>query len=197
MQSLKREKPDLELACEAADGIVAAGMRACDIIDHLRSLHKKSPPKRELVDLNEIVQEMVAMLQGEANRYAVSVRTDLAANLPRITADRLQLQQVLMNLMLNGIEAMKETGGALTGQVATGSGRPTADLSQRHRGRVACRKDGSDIQCLLYDQTVGLQHGTSDQPFHYRVAWRPCVGHGERRTGRLPFISLCPPQPKK
>jgi len=57
---------------------------------------------------------MVALLRGETIRYRVSMRTDLAADLPRIAADRVQLQQVLMNLMLNGIEAMKETGGVLT-----------------------------------------------------------------------------------
>ena len=85
-----------------------------DIIDRLRSLYKKSPPKRELVEVNEIVHEMVVLMRGEANQYAVSIRMDLAADLPKITADRVQLQQVLMNLMLNAIEAMKETGGVLT-----------------------------------------------------------------------------------
>ena len=111
---LKRDQPDLEEACEATDRIVEDGKRAGDIINRLRSLYKKSPPKRELVDVNEIVREMVVLLRGEANRYAVSVRMDLAAGLPKITADRVQLQQVLMNLMLNAIEAMKETGGVLT-----------------------------------------------------------------------------------
>ncbi len=84
---------------------------AADMIERLRSLYRKSPPKHELVEMNEIVHEMVVLLRGEANRYAVSVRTVLAADLPRITADRVQLQQVLMNIMLNAIEAMKETGG--------------------------------------------------------------------------------------
>src|ERR1700756_1026283 len=90
------------------------GTHMSEIIERIRSLYKKSPPKRELVDVNEIVQEMVTLLRSEANRYAVSIRTDLAADLPKITADRVQLQQVLMNLMLNAIEAMKDTGGVLT-----------------------------------------------------------------------------------
>ena len=111
---LKRDKPDLEEACAATRRIVADQKYAADIIERLRSLYKKSPPKRELVEMNEIVHEMAVLLQGEANHYGVSVRTDLAAGLPKITADRVQLQQVLMNLMLNGIEAMKETGGVLT-----------------------------------------------------------------------------------
>ena len=111
---LDRDQPDLDEVREAAIRIVEDGKRAGDIIDRLRSLYKKSPPQRELVEVNEIVHEMVALLRGEANRYRVSIPTDLAVDLPRIAADRVQLQQVLMNLMLNGIEAMKETGGVLT-----------------------------------------------------------------------------------
>jgi len=111
---LNREQPELERARTAAGRIVADGKRAGDIIERLRSMYKKSLPQRELLDVNETVREMVVLLRGEANRYAVSIRTDLAPHLPKSMADRVQLQQVLMNLMLNGIEAMKETGGALT-----------------------------------------------------------------------------------
>jgi PAS domain S-box-containing protein len=111
---LKRDKPDLEEACAATTRIVEDQKRAADVIEHLRSLYKKSPPQRELVEVNEIVREMVVLLRGEANGFAVSMRRDLAADLPKIAADRVQLQQVLMNLMLNAIEAMKETGGVLT-----------------------------------------------------------------------------------
>ena len=117
---LKREQPDVEEACDAANRIVSAGTRSVEIIDRLRSLYQKSTPQRELVDVNETVREMVVLLRSEANRYAVSMRTDVAADLPRITADRVQLQQVLMNLMLNAIEAMKETGGVLTVQSQLG-----------------------------------------------------------------------------
>ena len=114
MRWLNREQPDVERASEAAKRIVGDGKRASDIIERLRSLYKKSPPKRELVDVNDIVREMVVLLRGEANRYAVSIRMDLAADVPKILADRVQLQQVLMNLMLNSIEAMRETGGVVT-----------------------------------------------------------------------------------
>jgi signal transduction histidine kinase len=69
-----------------------------------------------LVDVNELIREMVALLRNEANRYSISIRTELAENLPKVMADRVQLQQVFMNLMLNGIDAMKETtdGSELT-----------------------------------------------------------------------------------
>ncbi len=89
------------------------GTRAAEIIDRLQSLYKKTPPKRELVDANDIVDEMVILLRGQATRHAVSINKDLAPDLPKIMADRVQVQQVLMNLMLNGVEAMKETGGVL------------------------------------------------------------------------------------
>src|SRR5271168_4580848 len=77
---LKRDKPDLEEACAATRRIVKDQNRAAEMIDRLQSLYKKSAPKRELVEMNEIVHGMVALLRGEANRYAVSIRTDLAAD---------------------------------------------------------------------------------------------------------------------
>jgi len=120
MRWLKREQPDVDQALEATSRIVKDGSRATEIIERLRSLYKKSPPQRELVEINEIIREMVELLRAEAKQYAVSIRTDLVADLPRITADRVQLQQVFMNLILNAIEAMKETGGVLTVQTQLG-----------------------------------------------------------------------------
>jgi PAS domain S-box-containing protein len=111
---LAHDPPNLDRARAAADRIDKYGNRAAEIIDRIRSLYKKSPPQRELFEVNEIIREMVELLRCEANDYAVSIRTDLAADLPKITADRVQLRQVFMNLILNGIEAMKETGGVLT-----------------------------------------------------------------------------------
>jgi signal transduction histidine kinase len=111
---LKRDQPNMERACSTTTRIIEDGMRAGEIIDRLQSLYKKLPPQRELVDVNEIISQMVVLMRSEASRGAVSLRTQLGTDLPKITADRVQLQQVLMNLMLNGIEAMKETGGRLT-----------------------------------------------------------------------------------
>ena len=94
--------------------MVAAVTRAAGIIDRVRSLYRRGTPEREVVDLNEIVREMSVLLRDMADRNAISIRTELDPGLPRTTADRVQLQQVLMNLMLNGIEAMRDTGGDLT-----------------------------------------------------------------------------------
>jgi signal transduction histidine kinase len=88
-------------------------MRASDIVDRVRSLYTRGTPHRELVDVNDMIQEMVVLLQHEASRHAVAIRTELAEPLPDIVADRVQVQQVLMNLMLNGIEAMKDAPGEL------------------------------------------------------------------------------------
>jgi PAS domain S-box-containing protein len=112
---LAREPADLQEAREAITRVVNDGIRAAEIIDHLRSFYKKTAStERELVDVNEVTREMLALLHSEASRYSVSMCTELAGELPKTKADRVQLQQVFMNLMLNGIEAMKDTGGELT-----------------------------------------------------------------------------------
>jgi PAS domain S-box-containing protein len=104
---LGRDHPDVPEARDAASRIVSDVTRAADIISSLSLLFKKGALQRELVDINELVREMILLLRGEANRYSVSIRTDLADDLPKVLADRVQLQQVFMNLMLNGIDAMK------------------------------------------------------------------------------------------
>ncbi len=111
---LQRDAPDIAEACEAASRIVKDTTRAAEIIDRVRSLYTRGTPQRELVDLNEIVREMIVLLLDQANRYSIPIRTDLTPRLPEVMADRVQVQQVLMNLMLNGIEAMKDTSGELT-----------------------------------------------------------------------------------
>jgi PAS domain S-box-containing protein len=110
---LKSDAPNLAEACEAASAMVADINRAADIIDRVRSLYRRGTPRRELVDVNAIIREMVSLLNDAANRSSVSIRMNVYSELPTTTADRVQLQQVLMNLMLNGIEAMKDIGGEL------------------------------------------------------------------------------------
>jgi PAS domain S-box-containing protein len=112
---LARNPPDMERARAAALRIEKDGSRAAEIIQRLRAFYKTgAPPQRELVDLNEVTGEMLALLHNEATRHSVSLRTELAPQLPQIMADRVQLQQVLMNLMLNGIEAITDGAGELT-----------------------------------------------------------------------------------
>jgi C4-dicarboxylate-specific signal transduction histidine kinase len=108
---LTRDHPDLQEAREAASRIVKDVTRAAGIISRVRLLFKKSTPQRELVDINEAIREMIVLLRSEARRYNIAVRMELAADLPRIMVDRVQLQQVLMNLIVNSIDAMKEVDG--------------------------------------------------------------------------------------
>lgn len=112
---LSRNQPELEEAREAATRMVKDGIRAAEIINGLRAFYKKgAPAQREVVDVSEVIREMTVLLGDEATRCSVSVNLELADGIPKGMADRVQLQQVLMNLMLNAIEAMQETGGELT-----------------------------------------------------------------------------------
>jgi PAS domain S-box-containing protein len=108
---LAGDVPNLDNARAAAMRIVNDGTRAAEIISRIRLLFQKGTPQQELVDVNEIIGEMIVLLRGEAARYSMSVRTELAADLPQVMGDRVQLQQVLMNLMINGIDAMKNVDG--------------------------------------------------------------------------------------
>jgi PAS domain S-box-containing protein len=150
---LQRDPPELTEVRKGTERIMEAGALASEIINRLRSLYKKSPPKRELAAINEVIGEMVPLLRSEANEYAVSIRTDLAADLPKTVADRVQLQQVLMNLMLNGIEAMKDTGGVLTVKSQLG-------------------EDGQ-IQISIHDTGPGLPLGNVDQIFDAFFTTKP------------------------
>jgi PAS domain S-box-containing protein len=105
---LTREDPDLGEAREAALGVIRNAKRAADIINRIRSISKKDESKRQLADVNELIREMIALLRSETNRYSISVRTELDLELPKVMADSVQVQQVLMNLIMNGIDAMKD-----------------------------------------------------------------------------------------
>ena len=108
---LDLERPDLDEVRAVVTRIARDAQRAADIIGRIRSQFKKGTLSREVVDVNEIHRETVALLRDETVRYNVSVRMELAADLPQIIGDRVQLQQVAMNLIVNGIEAMKDVDG--------------------------------------------------------------------------------------
>jgi signal transduction histidine kinase len=167
---LAREPPNLDRARAAATRIDKYGNRAAEIIDRIRSFYKKSPPQRELVDVNRIIHEMLTLLKGEAYRFPIAMRTDLSAELPKVMADRVQLQQVFMNLMLNAIEAMEDTGGELMvkselqrGQLQfsvsdTGVGLPAENMGQIFSAFFTTKPQGSGMG-LAISRSIVESHG--------------------------------------
>jgi signal transduction histidine kinase len=112
---LAHDPPDLERARAAAIRIEQAANRAADVINSLQSFYKRgSPVQRQIVDVKNVTEEMAVLLETEAARHLVAIITEINDNTPNLLVDRVQLQQVFMNLMLNAIEAMKDTGGGLT-----------------------------------------------------------------------------------
>jgi NO-binding membrane sensor protein with MHYT domain len=109
---LAGDTPNLEEARAAALRIVKDGTRAAEIIGRIRLHFEKGTPQRELLDVNEVIGEMILLLRGELVRYSISVRPELAADLPQVMGDRVQLQQVMMNLVSNSIDAMKDLDGS-------------------------------------------------------------------------------------
>jgi signal transduction histidine kinase len=103
---LARQPPDVEEARDAVGRIIRDGERASDVIGRIRALSKKAPPRKDGLAINEAILEVMALTHGEVVKNGVSVQTQLAEGLPRIQGDRVQLQQVILNLILNAVEAM-------------------------------------------------------------------------------------------
>jgi signal transduction histidine kinase len=145
---LAGDTPNLEEARAAAMDMVKDGTRAAEIIDRIRLLFKKGIPQRELLDVNEVIREMIVLLRGELVRCSISVRPELAADLPRVMGDRVQLQQVMMNLIGNSIDAMKDLDGS----------RELAIKSQR--------AENQQLMVSVSDTGVGLPPRQADQIFN-------------------------------
>ncbi|HXV62279.1 MAG TPA: ATP-binding protein, partial [Vicinamibacteria bacterium] len=114
LRALDDDRVDLQEARRAASKMVEEATWADEIIHRTTALYKQETPRLERVDVNAVIREMTVLLQKEAGAYSISIRTELAESVPDARADRVQLQQVFMNLMVNAIEAMKDTGGELT-----------------------------------------------------------------------------------
>src|SRR3984957_5423105 len=152
---LTRDQPDLEEAREAAFRIVKDAKRATEIVSRIRLLFEKGAPVRELVDVNEVIREMIVLLRNEATRHPVSIRTELTADLPPVMGDRVQLQQVMMNLIMNSIDAMNDVAGP----------RELAIRSQQ--------AENEELMVSVSDTGVGLPAQQVDQIFNAFFTTKP------------------------
>jgi PAS domain S-box-containing protein len=180
---LTRDQPDVEEARAAAMRIVKDGSCAADIISRIRLLFKKGTPEWEPVDVNAVVRETIVLLRSEATRYSISLRTELAEDLPQIMGDRVQLQQVIMNLIMNSIDAMKDVDG-------------TRELSIKSQ-----RAENEQLLVSVSDTGVGLPPQQADQIFNAFFTTKPHgTGMGlrisrsivESHGGRLWAADTCP-----
>jgi C4-dicarboxylate-specific signal transduction histidine kinase len=161
---LDRQPPHLKEARQALARIVKDGNRAGDVIGRIRELIKKAPPRKDWVDINEAIREVIELTRREAAKTGVSVQTHLAEGLPRINGDRVQLQQVILNLIINAVEAMSGvTDGPRELLISTGQAESDGVL-------VAVRDSGPGLAPATFEhlfeafyttKTTGLGMGLS------------------------------------
>jgi PAS domain S-box-containing protein len=193
VRRLDREQPDLEGARAAASLIVRDANRAAEIINRVRLFFRKGVVTKEPVDINEMIREMEILLHNEATQHSIYVQTNLAADRPLIVADRIQMQQVLMNLMINGIDAMKAVDGPrqltlgtqndgndqlLVSVEDTGIGLPADQAGQIFNAFFTTKEHGTGMG-LRISRTIIEAHGgrlwaTDNHPrgasFHFTLA---------------------------
>jgi signal transduction histidine kinase len=158
---LTRDHPDVEEARAAAMRIVKDGTRAGEIINRIRLLFTKGTQQRELIDIEEVIRGMIVLLRDEAIQYKISFRAELAAGMPQILGDRVQLQQVMLNLIMNSIEAMKDVDG------------------KRELIIKAWRTENDQLLVSVSDTGVGLPEQQSDQIFNaFFTTKRQGIGMG-------------------
>src|SRR5208282_2097383 len=149
---LAEDSPNLPEAREATRRIIRDGNRAGEVVSRMRALFKKARTTRERLDINEAIEEVVILTQSEVRRNKVALRMELAANLPPVMGDRVQLQQVVVNLILNAIEAM-----------STVEDRERDLIIRTHRG------EADEVRVAVRDSGIGLDPLNAERifdPFH-------------------------------
>ena len=162
---LGRDPPDLAEVREALDDVVKDGTRAGNVIDRIRSLFKNAPPSLENLDITEALTEIVALSRGKALKNGVSLQVQLSQGLPTVRGDRVQLQQVMLNLITNAIEAM-------------------SDVDDGHRNlRITAGRDDDNVFVTVQDSGPGLTQATLERVFEPFYTTKP--------TGLGVGLSIC------
>jgi PAS domain S-box-containing protein len=174
---LGKETPDLEAARRSIKRVISDANRAGDVIGRIRALMKKAPPRDDSLDINEAIREVIELTRGEAGKNGVLVRTELADSLPLVDGDRVEMQQVILNLVLNGVEAMSGlTEGPRELQIATS--RTESDYVL-----IAVRDTGPGLAPAATDNLFKAFHTT--KPNGLGLGLSICRSIVESRGGRM------------
>jgi C4-dicarboxylate-specific signal transduction histidine kinase len=177
LRFLTAASPNLDEVRDGLQAIARDGRRASEVIGRIRALARRTAIEREFLDIDEVIRDVVALTEGEARRTRASVRTELAANLPRVVGDRVQLQQVVLNLLLNGMEAMHAVVG-----------RP------RELVITTCREANDRVRVAVQDSGTGIDPQLGDRIFDAFCTTKPdgmgmglCISRSiiEQHGGRL------------
>ena len=152
---LSASPPNLEKTRQTVARIIADGTRAGAVLSRIRALFKKESPAKDWLDINELIHEMTTFLRDEAIRRRILIRTDLVPGLPKVKADRVQLQQVVLNLMMNGMDATTET-----------TGRPRELL-------ISARAKDSELVVRVEDSGIGLDAEAGEKIFDAFFTTKP------------------------
>jgi signal transduction histidine kinase len=181
---LGRRPPDLQKAQYSLDEIIKDGNRATDIVERLRALIKKAPPRKDALEINGAILEVIALTRGEILKNGGSVQTQLAEGLPLIQGDRVQLQQVILNLIINAVEAMSAVSeGARELLISTGKDASGGVL-------VTVRDSGPGLNPESFDRLFDAFYTT--KPGGMGMGLSICRSIVEAHGGRI-WASLAAP----
>jgi signal transduction histidine kinase len=177
LRFLNAQPPNLEETRQALDATVKQGNRATDVIERIRALIKKAPPRKHALEINGAILEVIALTRGEILKNGVSVQTQLAEGLPLIQGDRVQLQQVILNLIINAVEAMSAVSeGARELLISTGKDASGGVL-------VAVRDSGPGLNPESFDRLFDAFYTT--KPGGMGMGLSICRSIVEAHGGRI------------
>jgi PAS domain S-box-containing protein len=153
---LAREVPQIDRARSAVEQMIFSARHASDVIARIRALSRKGTLESVQLDINKVIQDVIALIRREINVHGVSLRLDLGSSLPPVDGDRIQLQQVVINLLMNGVQAMSRMTG------------------RRRELRIRSREHGSDqILVAVEDSGTGIELQNVDQVFNAFFTTKP------------------------